>query len=141
MRLAALLGILVIAPSWAGDGGVRPGRTIADVELLYVHATWCPSCKRFDASKALEQGAALHPGLKIVDVDADRDAATLARYGVESIPALILVDASGFPLGRPRIELDDARASVAAISRLVLKMTKPPALPRTTDEPSPARPR
>lgn len=107
----------------APDGGRAP-RTVSDVRLLYFHASWCPSCKRFDAGGALQQVQRAVPGLTVESVDSDADVARLERYGVATIPTLVLVDADGFPLGRPLIELDEPGRTADRVVRLVAKMTK-----------------
>lgn len=108
----------------APDGGRAP-RTVSDVRLLYFHASWCSSCKRFDQGGALDVVKRAVPGLTVESVDSDADVARLERYGVATIPTLVLVDAEGFPLGRPLIELDEPARTAERVVRLVAKMTKP----------------
>lgn len=120
--VALAVPLLAVTP----DGGVRAGRTLADVKLLYFHASWCQSCKRFDASGALPAAQAKFPGLAVQSVDADREEGLLQRYGITGIPALVLVDADGFPLGRVRIDLDDTAGTTESLFKLVEKMTRPP---------------
>lgn len=130
--LAALL--LLAAPALAADpgsgatpGGARkPVRTIEQVKLLYFHAGWCQSCKRLDESGVLRQLVEREPGLVIEKVDVDTNEKRLDRYGVEVTPTLILVDADGFPLGRPSITLDAPEKTLAAAVKLVRKMTGRP---------------
>ena len=123
-RRAALAALLLSAVGFAADGGARAPRTLADVRLLVVRAAWCPSCKRLEASGVLPRVAARFPGLAVVEVDVDRDVSALERYGVEAIPALVLVDATGFPLGRPKVDLEDADEGFRAIERAVTRLTK-----------------
>jgi len=119
-----VLLLLVSLAAPARDGGVRPARTIEGLRLLYFHAGWCPSCKRFDASGTLARVRVALPNLAQVDVDADTERARLEQYGVQGIPALVLVDEEGFPLGRPRLELDDGPKNAETIERLVKKMAR-----------------
>jgi thiol-disulfide isomerase/thioredoxin len=109
----------------ASDGGIearRAARTLSQVKLLYFHASWCQSCKKFEAGRVLER---LDPGLRVEPVDVDVSEALLTRYGVTQTSTLVLVDADGFPLGKPTIELDDADATLARLEKLVRKMTGP----------------
>lgn len=124
MRLLFVLALFAPLLGLAQDGGVRRGRTVEEVKLLYFHAAWCQSCKRFDASGALAKAKERVPQLVVQDVDADREVAALEKYGIVTIPALVLVDASGFPLGRPRIELEDGTSTAERVVKLVEKMTR-----------------
>ncbi|MFZ5440121.1 MAG: thioredoxin family protein [Myxococcota bacterium] len=124
-----LLPLLVLSsPVFAGevpDAGVaqpRFRRTIEQVRLLYFTASWCGGCKRLEASGALTR---LPKGLALEKVDIDAHPEALDKYGVTVTPTLILVDADGFPLGKVRISLDDADATVERLEKLVAKMTRP----------------
>lgn len=120
---ALLLSFMLVTTAQAGDGGV-PRRTLRDVKLLVFTATWCDSCRRFEAGGALTQVAQKLPGLEFepVDVDAHRD--FVERYGVEVTPTLVLVDRSGFPLARPRIDLAEPTATAERVVKLVQKLTR-----------------
>jgi thiol-disulfide isomerase/thioredoxin len=131
VRALALLLLVVVPASRAEvpDGGVakRPIRTLSDVKLLYFHASWCSSCKAFEATKVLER---LDPALVVEPVDVDVSEAQVTRYGVTHTPTLVLVDREGFPLGKPSIdlkdgELKDGEATLARVQKLVKKMTGP----------------
>lgn len=115
---------LVLLALLSGPDGGRPVRTVGELRLLYFHASWCESCAKFDAGGALEVVRREVPELKVEAVDADTETARLERYGVAAIPALVLVDASGFPLGRPRIELEAPTATADRVVALVRKMAK-----------------
>lgn len=120
---ALLLSFVMVTTAQAGDGGV-PRRTLGDVKLLVFSATWCDSCRRFEAGGALTQVAQKLPGLEVetVDVDAHRD--VVERYGVELTPTLVLVDRAGFPLARPRIDLAEPTATAERVVKLVRKLTR-----------------
>ncbi len=102
-----------------------PKRTLADVKLLYFHASWCQSCKRLEAGKVLERLHELQPALVVERVDVDTQVPLLDRYGVTVTPSFVLVDAAGFPLGRPVIDLDRPDVTLERIQKLVKKMVKP----------------
>lgn len=120
---ALLLSFMLVTTAQAGDGGVAR-RTLRDVKLLVFTATWCDSCRRFEAGGALTQVAEKLPGLELepVDVDAHRD--VVERYGVEVTPTLVLVDRSGFPLARPGIDLTEPSATAERVVKLVRKLTR-----------------
>lgn len=118
--LALLLGLLSSVVFSA-----PPRRTLADVKLLYFHASWCQSCKRLEAGRVLERLHELEPALVVERVDVDTQVPVLERYGVTVTPTLVLVDADGFPLGRPVIDLDHPDVTLERIQKLVKKMVKP----------------
>ena len=125
-----LLAVLAASPSVPGvpDAGTsirKPVRTLAQVKLLYFHASWCTSCSRFDASEVLSRLKAGLPGLTIEQVDVDTHEPLLTRYGVTVTPTLVLVDADGFPLGKPSIALDDPDGTLARLEKHVRKMASP----------------
>ena len=118
----ALLLVLLSSVVFAGPPRKR---TLADVKLLYFHASWCQSCKRLEAGRVLERLHEVEPALVIERVDADTQVPLVDRYGVTVTPTLVLVDADGFPLGRPVIELDRPAATLEGLQKLVKKMVKP----------------
>lgn len=125
--MRALFLLLLSFPLVAGadDGGVpRPGRTVESLRLLYFHAPGCGSCRRFEAANGPRRIVERLPALKLVRVEVTDDEALVTKLGVEVTPTLVLVDAEGFPLGRPRIDLDDPDATAARVVKLVEKMTK-----------------
>lgn len=59
--------------------------------LVDFYASWCPSCQHLEP--VLDELAREWAGLvKIVKVDVERNRATADRYGVRSIPTLILFE-------------------------------------------------
>ncbi|MEW5743485.1 MAG: thioredoxin family protein [Myxococcota bacterium] len=130
MRPAWLITALLLLspqPGSAEDAGKsatkKPRREVKSLKLLYFHATWCPSCKRLDASGALDTVKKAEPELTVQVVDVDTEVPTLDRYGVEVTPTLILVDSDGFPLARPRVDLDDGKGTAERILQAVRKST------------------
>jgi thioredoxin 1 len=65
-------------------------------------APWCGPCKA--VTPVLEQLAAAHPELEFVQVDVDANPDAASRFGVLSLPTVIL-----FERGRPRETLVGAR--------------------------------
>jgi len=133
MRPFAVWLLLVSTSVSAQDAGVvppkpppaakKPAREVKSLRLLYFHATWCPSCRRLDASGALDAVKQAEPELTVQVVDVDSEVPTLERYGVEVTPTLVLVDAEGFPLARPRIDLDDGKGTADRVLAAVKKST------------------
>jgi len=123
--LPVVLSLATVAPARANDGGVtRPRRPLSDVKLLVFTATWCQSCKRFEAGGALTQVSEKLPVLAIEFIDVDARKEDVERYGIEVTPSLVLVDGTGFPLGRPAIDLADPRSTAERVIKLVQKMTR-----------------
>lgn len=57
--------------------------------LLKFYADWCGPCKI--VAPTVEKVASEH-GLQVVSVNIDEDRETAERYGVRSIPTLVLLD-------------------------------------------------
>lgn len=75
----------------------QQGRTL----LVYVGATWCEPCQRFhDAAKAGQLDASF-PGLRLLELDLDRDGDRLKRAGYVSkmIPLFAVPRADGTSSG------------------------------------------
>ncbi len=115
-----VLALLVASTALAQDGGRR---TISDVSLLLFTSPDCGSCKRFESQKVLETVRTRVPRLRVETLEIEFRPDAVARYGVEVTPTLILIDQAGFPLGRPRISLDDPAGTTDRIEKLVRKMT------------------
>jgi thioredoxin-like negative regulator of GroEL len=98
---------------------------VESLTLLYFQSSDCGGCKRFEAAGVLEQVAKAYPTLKLERVDVFAKADVVRRYGVEVTPTVVLVDADGFPLGRPKLVLAEPDATRERIVALVAKLTKP----------------
>ena len=61
----------------------RPGLTVIDF-----WADWCGPCRAM--APQFEQAASLRPQYRFAKVDVDAEPALAARYGVRSIPTLIM---------------------------------------------------
>lgn len=130
MRFVLTLLVLASAPTPAHAAepvdtpAEKPkARSLAEVKLLYFHASWCKGCKRFDEGRVIERLQEREPKLAIEKVDVDAQKDLLDKYGVEFTPTLLLVDADGFKLGKVKIDLDDANATLERAHKLVKKAT------------------
>lgn len=121
----ALLALAALAHAEAPDASVpkKPLRELAELKLLYFRADWCQSCKRFDAAGVLAEVQKREPALAVQKVNVDTEQALMDRYGIEVTPSLVLVDADGYPLARPKIALDDGPATVERILKSVRRST------------------
>jgi thiol-disulfide isomerase/thioredoxin len=115
---------LLLVPALALGGERLPARTVESLTLLYFQSADCGSCRRFEAAGVLDQVAKVYPALKQERVDVDAKADVVQRYGVEVTPTVVLVDAAGFPLGRPKLVLAEPDATRERIVALVGKLTK-----------------
>jgi hypothetical protein len=75
----------------AAEGG-------AGVKMLLVHATWCPHCTSYLKSGVLARtfargGLGQDLGVAVELVDYDKETARAERYGVQSFPTVLAVDA------------------------------------------------
>ena len=53
-------------------------------------ATWCGPCKMI--APVLDEFSAAHPDIKIVKIDVDEETPLAIKYGVASIPTLLLFE-------------------------------------------------
>ena len=97
----------------------RPGTTVIDF-----WAAWCGPCRAM--APQFERAAALRPQYRFAKVDVDAEPAVAARYGIRSIPTLIVLR-DGEPLA--------AQSGVIAAEQLV------EALDRLADVPAETEPR
>ena len=71
----------------------------AGVRLVRVHATWCPHCTSYIKNGILSRtfargGLGQDLGVRVELVDYDKDTARADKYGVQSFPTIIAVDAA-----------------------------------------------
>lgn len=71
-----------------GDDQTFDQLTKGDLVLVDFYANWCGPCKML--SPILEVIAKEHTNLKIVKIDVDTNQSLAMKYGVMSIPTLIL---------------------------------------------------
>lgn len=122
MLIALLAGPVLASEPDAGAAPASRRRTLADVKYLYFQSAGCGACKRLEASGVIDKLKAT--GVKVEPVDVGTSYSMLEKYGVTHTPTLVLVDATGFPLGRPELKLDAPDETLAKLNKLVAKMTK-----------------
>jgi thioredoxin-related protein len=125
---AFLVGLLVCStPGLSADrdaGVPRAARRMSELTLLVFTSSTCSSCRRLHAGGALVEVATQLPRLRQQVVDVPTEAELVSRYGVEVTPTMVLIDADGFPLARPTIDLDDPATTAERILKLARKMAK-----------------
>ena len=108
LALAALVFFVVLP--WMGRGGDRPLRPAetpiswaselpADLDgpaLVYFTATWCGPCQTMKENVWPDEAVvdAAKPYLPVM-IDIDQNPQLAARFGVDSIPHVVLLDAEG----------------------------------------------
>ena len=60
-------------------------------KLLYFHASWCGPCKMVDREFLSKVEAEVNPE-QIVRIDAQNEAVTADKYGVDKLPTTIILD-------------------------------------------------
>ena len=107
-------------PGAVAARGRSPAQAGADgsVRLLLFRADWCPACRHLDRSGVINQFAARHDDVPVVRVDIDREDAQARRYGINSIPTVVLVDSNGDELARP------AARSLESLERAIERIRK-----------------
>jgi thioredoxin 1 len=98
----------------AGDGFDRDVLRAEGLVLVDFWATWCPPCRRL--APTLDALAADYDGrLTVAKVDVDENPDLAQRYGVQSIPTLILFrDGRAVDKRLGALPKDDLRAFVDA---------------------------
>jgi thiol-disulfide isomerase/thioredoxin len=86
------------------------------VRLLLFRADWCPACRQLDRNGVIDRFAARHDDVPVVRVDVDREEAQARRYGINSIPTVVLVDSNGDELARP------AAGSLESLERAIARI-------------------
>jgi hypothetical protein len=94
------------ASAGPADGVVRTA--LADAQrdrrrlLVYVSATWCEPCERFQAAVRAGHLDSTFPDLRLLKFDEDRDLARLARagYNGQFIPRFVVPGADGRGTGQ-----------------------------------------
>lgn len=67
------------------------------MKLLKFFATWCAPCKTLTTMLESED-----LGVEIVPIDMDQEPEKFTKYGIKSVPTLLLVDDEGNALIEPR---------------------------------------
>ncbi len=92
------------AIAWRTDVDAALAEARRDGKLVVVDFTadWCPPClaMKHDVWPDARVARAVAERFVPVLIDTDRDGATTARYGVESIPDVLVLDATGAVLDR-----------------------------------------
>ena len=59
------------------------------MEILDFYADWCGPCQMFKPT--LDEFAQAHPEIKVTPVNIDEDEETAEKYGVSTIPCLVVL--------------------------------------------------
>ena len=87
------------------------------IVLIDFWATWCPPCRRF--GPIFEKVSDLHPDAVFAKVDTDDQPELQARYGINSIPTLVVyrdgIPVFGQPGALPEPALQDVISQVKGL--------------------------
>tara|TARA_B110000305_G_C18889296_1_gene381154 strand:- start:16 stop:267 length:252 start_codon:yes stop_codon:yes gene_type:complete len=65
-------------------------------KILYFTASWCQPCKQLSPTMS----KLMSNGMNVQKIDVDNDTQFSPKYGIRSVPTLLLVDGNGNALGR-----------------------------------------
>ena len=65
-------------------------------KIYYFTAAWCQPCKQLSPTMS----GLISKGMNVQRIDVDTDTEYSAKYGIRSVPTLLLVDGNGNALGR-----------------------------------------
>ena len=99
------------------DAAIDDGISVVDF-----WASWCAPCRAM--APQLERAAKLRPGYRFAKVDVDAEPELAARYGIQSIPTLIV-----FRDGEPVA----AQSGVVAADPLITALDRIAATPRAAE--------
>jgi len=85
----------------------------ADTQVLFFHATWCPSCRGLDADISSNQST-IPSGVEIYKLDYDTNVALRQKYGVTTQHTLVEIDSNGDLVQKWNLSrtLDDVLAKI-----------------------------
>lgn len=95
-KIAAMVVMFILAASVVLI--IAAATAHAETVLLRFHATWCPPCRQME-----RVWGSMQPGVKVYDVDIDREPELARTWRVATIPQAVLVDVK--PDGKHAAEL------------------------------------